>query len=97
MMLEVEGDVQLVPDLPLDAVKQFSSDNIVGEIIDILSFLNTLSWFRMSSGSVNLARLFTFPVCILHKYNFVVSGDNPASNSNTLTHQIKLEKQELNE
>ena len=59
LMLEVEGDVQLVPHLPLDTVKQLPPDLLPTQLTGSLQAgqLQGMVRLRVTPGSVHLAGL----------------------------------------
>ena len=80
--LVLQPDVELVPELPLDAVEQLPPDLGAAELGGVLP--GTLA------RPVHPAGLLTLPRRVLHEDDLLVRGEDPAAHSDTLAHVVKL-------
>ena len=86
--LVLQPDVDLVPELPLDAVEQLPSDLGAAELGGVLP--GTLARLGVAARPVHPAGLLTLPRRVLHEDDLLVRGEDPATHPDTLAHVVKL-------
>ena len=86
--LVLQPNVDLIPQLPLDAVEQLPPDLGTAELGGVLP--GTLARLGVAARPVHPAGLLTLPRRVLHEDDLLVRGEDPAAHPDTLAHVVKL-------